>query len=154
MAFVNKYISPEDRVCYELINIKRLAIIPLVAFALSLSNALAGPFTFPEQADQLAKEIDRAFVNMGVCKDLHECNKRELVYRSGTNEHQTVFIFKVHTIDKVAIERAIQIASDAYYRNNRRITIEIIGYRESREEKVRWFSGAKPVVQIAFRRDE
>jgi len=137
-------------------NLKRLLRInaSMALTSLLLSNAFAGPFSFPEQADKLAKDIDQAFVELGVCKDIHECNRRELVYRSGTNDHQTVLIFQVHTIHPVAIGRAIQIATNAYYASERRVAVEIIGYRESREEKVRWFSGAKPVIQLAFKKDE
>ncbi|WP_236581775.1 hypothetical protein [Hydrogenophaga sp. BPS33] len=116
-----------------------------------LPSAHAGPFTFPEQADQLAREVIRVFVEEGVCKDINECVRNEIVYRAGTDEHRTVQIYKIHTIRPQAISRAIQSAVNAYYANGRRATVEVVGYQESREEKARLFSNVKPIVHVILK---
>lgn len=131
-------------------NGKQFLIAVLVSMQV-LPSTQAGPFTFPEQADQLAREVIRVFIDEGVCKDVSECVRNELVYRGGTNEHRSVQIYKIHTIKPQAINRAIQVAVNTYYANERRIAVEILGYQESREEKARVFSGAKPIVHLILK---
>lgn len=133
-------------------NGKRYLIAALFSTQI-LPSTQAGPFTFPEQADQLAREAIGIFIDEGVCKDVSECVRKELVYRGGTDEHRSVQIYKIHTIKPQAINRVVQVVINAYYANDKRVTVELQGYQESREERVRIFSGAKPVVHVILKEE-
>lgn len=93
-------------------------------------------------------------VDEGVCKDVSECVRKEFVYRGGTDNHRSVQIYKIHTIKPQTVNRVVRVVVDAYYANERRATVELQGYQESREEKVRRFSWVTPVVHVILKEDK
>lgn len=125
-----------------------------VLIVIAVYITVRGVHPFPEVADDLGKKTLGILVKRGLCGDVNECRKQERAFRGGTPDHAMISIFRASDLDQSTIVEIMQLCVDAYHANGNKVTVELTFYRETRKEKVAWFSGVAPFAHLILKGDE
>lgn len=125
-----------------------------VLIVIAIYITVRGVHPFPEVADDLAKKTLGILVKRGICGDINECRKHERAFRGGTPDHAMISIFRASDLDRSTTVEIMQLCMDAYHANEKKVTVELKFYRETREEKVAWFSNVAPFAHLILKGEE
>lgn len=146
----------------QMLMLARLAVLAGTCFLLVLSRtALAGEPSMPhvlthhEQGLDIADEAPKVFIKYGLCADSSDCSKKEFGFYGRSGMNVAVELYEIRNID--VISEVIKLCLSEYERSNRKLSINIVAYKEPHRNRVntlfKWGT-PKPYIVIDFKGEQ
>ncbi|MCL1981016.1 MAG: hypothetical protein FWG62_08090 [Proteobacteria bacterium] len=123
-------------------------VVLIVATLLIFQSTAWSWATYSVLANKLANDTDALFVGHHVCKDINTCQAQRRVHSGGGPDLAIVNVYKAGDLNQEMIQNIMKLCLDAYTLHGGKQTISLSFFKETAEEKVRWFSGVKPFIHL------
>jgi len=116
-----------------------------------------GTNSYPELGYQLIKETDKVLIKHGICSDSLnnvDCQQYRLQYRGSSGDYALLHFYQLEKIHQEVIEEIIARCFNAYNQRERKKTVELKFYQETKDQQIKWFFGIEPTIHIIFKEEK